>query len=42
MNNKTFADVGFAAIALFLVPYTFNNLFEHKSHRDYRVKTSMT
>ena len=41
MNSKTFSDIGYAAFAILLTPFTLRNLFEHKSHRDYRVKSSM-
>ena len=41
MNNKTMTDLAYAAIFLSLAPFTFRSLFEHKSHRDYRVNTSM-
>ena len=42
MNNKTFADIGFLAIAALVFPYTLSGMFEHKSHADYRNKHSLT
>ena len=42
MNNKQFANLGFLAIALAIVPMTLSKCFEHKSHKDVRSKYSLT
>ncbi len=42
MNNRIFADVGFAAVALIFGGMAYKNIFVHKSQADYNCKWSLT